>query len=97
MHTEVIKKRYTGLEAGEPLFSRLKWNSCDAARNNCELCGLYNCDGRAGDICSCPGLNLFKWGQPANPNSTTPFEIQFSFNGLIESAEMCQNFFEMKI
>ena len=50
------------------------------------------------DICSCPGLNLFKWPQPANPNSTTPFEIQFSFNGLIESAaEMCQNFFEMKI
>ena len=54
---------------------------------------------RGGDICSCPGLNLFKWAQPANPNSTTPFEIQFSFNGLIESAaaEMCQNFFEMKI
>lgn len=53
---------------------------------------------RERDICSWPGLNLFKWAHPANPNSATPFEIQFSFNGLIESAaEMCQNFFEMKI
>ena len=59
----------------------------------------YNCGPAEREICSWPGLNLFKWAQPANPNSTTPFEIQFSFNGLIESAaaEMCQNFFEMKI
>ena len=36
-------------------------------------------------ICSWSGLTLFKWQESANPNSTTSFLIQFSFNGLIES------------
>ena len=77
---------------------RLKWNSCDKPRIIASYAN-YTIATAAGDICSCPGLNLFKWPEPANPNSTTPFEIQFSFNGLIESAaaEMCQNFFEIKI
>ena len=69
------------------LFSRLNWNSCDKLGIIASYENYAIATGGGLEIFAI-GLNLFKWPQPANPNSTTPFEIQFSFKGLIESADV---------